>query len=92
MLDYVGKDVFPTSLLARWSCCSLLYFCFCKGVRTAVLHQFQLQIKLVIGCRVGAMKLSICVLTQFEPERMGKPRSAEMLQTRRPRAFVEGYF
>ena len=71
---------------------SLLYFCFCKGVRTAVLHQFQLQIKLVISCRVGAMKLSICVLTQFESERKGKPRSAQMLQTSRPRAFVEGYF
>ena len=77
------------SLLAQQSCCSLLYFCFCKDVRAAVFHELQLQIKLVIGCSIGAMKLCVCVLAQLESKRKGKPRSAQLLQARRPRAFVE---
>jgi len=35
------------------------------------------------------MKLCVCVLAQLESKRKGKPRSAQLLQARRPRAFVE---
>jgi hypothetical protein len=80
------------SLLAQQSWCSLLYFCFCKDVRAAVFHEFQLRIKLVIGCSIGAMKLCVCVLTQFEPKRISKPRPAKMaLDERAKYARRRGY-
>jgi hypothetical protein len=35
------------------------------------------------------MKLSVCVLAQLEAKWVSKPRSAQMLQARRPSALVE---